>query len=143
MRRPYIPVATERLVRERAKHRCEYCQSPAQITSAPFCLDHIHPHALGGASTQENLALSCPFCNSSKGDRTAAIEVQSGETVTLFHPRTQIWSEHFEWSDDGLMILARTPIGLVTIAALGLNRIELCNLRRALIRFGVHPPTND
>lgn len=143
MRRPYISVPNERLVRERANHRCEYCQSPALITSAPFCLDHIHPHTLGGPSTAENLALSCGFCNSSKGDKTAATDVQSGDEVGLFHPRSQIWSEHFEWSDNGINILARTSVGRVTIATLQINRVELCNLRRALIRFGVHPPTEN
>ncbi len=143
MKRPYIPVAIERLVRERAKQRCEYCQSPALITSAPFCLEHIHPHALGGSSTLSNLALSCPFCNSSKGDKTGALDAQCGETATLFHPRLQLWNEHFKWSDDGLTIEARTSVGRVTIATLQLNRVELQNLRRALIRFEVHPPTDE
>jgi len=69
MAREYIPVAVERLVRQRAKERCEYCQSPSGVSSAPFSLDHIHPESLGGASDESNLALSCSFCNFAKGDR--------------------------------------------------------------------------
>lgn len=142
MARPYIPVAIERLVKSRARHRCEYCQSPSSISSAPFSLDHIHPDSLGGANDEANLALSCSFCNSAKGDRTDAIDPETSTRVLLFNPRRQVWSEHFRWSDDFLDILALTPTGRATLAALGLNRAELRNLRRVLVRCELHPP-ND
>lgn len=143
MAREYIPVALDRLVRIRARHRCEYCQSPADVSSAPFCLDHIFPISLGGASDEANLALSCSFCNLAKGDRTEAIDHETLARVAFFHPRRQVWNEHFRWSEDGLSIVALTLTGQVTLAALGLNRIELQNLRRVLVRCELHPPTGE
>ena len=143
MAREYIPVALERLVKTRARHRCEYCQSPAAISSAPFSLDHIYPFSLGGASDEDNLALSCSFCNSAKGDRTDAIDPETSADIALFHPRRQNWSEHFRWSADFLDIIALTSTGRATLAALGLNRAELRNLRRVLVRAELHPPDDD
>lgn len=143
MAREYISVAIERLVKIRARHRCEYCQSPAAISSAPFSLDHIYPHSLGGASDEGNLALSCSFCNSAKGDRTCAIDPETSADIALFHPRRQSWSEHFRWSSDFLDIIALTPTGRATLAALGLNRAELRNLRRVLVRAELHPPDDE
>src|SRR5262249_47721993 len=45
----------------------------------------------------------------------------TGQTMPLFHPRTQIWAEHFSWSQDGLRIVGLTPIGRATVAALHLD----------------------
>ena len=143
MRREYVPVATERQVRRRARERCEYCQSPASVSSAPFCIDHIHPVSLGGATEEANLAPTCSFCNLGKSDRTHAPDPETGDLAALFHPRRQRWSEHFRWSEDFLSIIAATPTGRATIAALSLNRVELQNLRRVLVRSDLHPPGDD
>ena len=51
--------ALEELVWERGLSRCEYCLLPAQLTDAPFQIDHIVAKKHGGASTADNLALSC------------------------------------------------------------------------------------
>ena len=141
MAREYIPVAIERLVRQRAHERCEYCQSPSSIASAPFTLEHIHPASLGGASDANNLALACAFCNLTKGDRTDALDPETGVHTSLFHPRLHHWRDHFGWSADFLSIIGLTPTGRATIAALGLNRIQLQNLRRVLVRSDQHPPS--
>jgi len=143
MAREYIPVAVERLVRRRAQERCEYCQSPSDVSSAPFSLDHIFPESLGGTSDEDNLALSCAFCNLTKGDRTHALNPETGLRVALFHPRQQRWSDHFCWSEDFSMIMALTATGRATVAALRLNRPELQNLRRVLVRSEQHPPQGD
>ncbi len=143
MARPHIPVAVGRLVRQRARERCEYCQSPAGVASAPFSLDHIHPDSLGGTSDEDNLALSCSFCNLAKGDKTHALDPETGDRVALFHPRRQRWSEHFRWSEDFLSIIALTPTGRVTLVSFGLNRAELQNLRRVLFRSELHPPQDE
>jgi hypothetical protein len=60
--------------------------------------------------------------------------------VRLFHPREQRWEAHFAWSDDFTHLLALTPTGRATIAALQLNRSGLVNLRRVLYAIGEHPP---
>jgi hypothetical protein len=41
--------------------------------------------------------------------------------VLLFNPRTQVWSEHFRWTEDGLRIAGLTPVGRVTVVALHLS----------------------
>ncbi len=140
MAREYIPVAVERLVRERANHRCEYCQSPSNISSAPFSLDHIYPDSLGGSSDENNLALACSFCNLAKSDKTHALDPETEHLIAIFHPRQDIWSEHFRWNEEGLSVVAFTPTGRATLLALGLNRVELQNLRRVLMRSELHPP---
>jgi hypothetical protein len=57
----------------------------------------------------------------------------------LFHPRQHRWEEHFAWSDDGTLLVGRTPTGRVTIARLELNRARLVALRRLLSAVGEHP----
>lgn len=140
MAREYIPVAVDRLVHERAREQCEYCRAPADITAAPFNIEHIQPLARGGNSDESNLALACAGCNLAKGARTSATDPVTGRAIPLFHPRQQRWSEHFGWSEDFLHVTAHTPIGRATIGALDLNRLELRNLRRVLIRSEEHPP---
>ena len=131
--------ALRRQVADRAQWRCEYCQSPAAFSSQPFEVDHIIPRSKNGLTVPENLALSCG-CNSYKGGRTHARDPQTGRVVPLFHPRRQRWSRHFAWSEDFMVIIGRTAVGRVTVAALSLNRPELLNLRRVLRTIGEHPP---
>jgi 5-methylcytosine-specific restriction endonuclease McrA len=49
------------LVRERARHCCEYCQLPQAHSALTFPIDHIIAKQHGGRSTEDNLALSCFF----------------------------------------------------------------------------------
>lgn len=37
------------------------------------------------------------MCNSHKAARQEAADPESLLTVRLFNPRTEIWTEHFEW----------------------------------------------
>jgi len=87
----------------------------------------------------ENLAFSCG-CNSYKSDQTRAPDPLTGRLVPLFHPRRQRWSRHFRWSDDVSIIIGLTATGRATVEALHLNRVELLNLRRALLAIAEHPP---
>ena len=128
-----------RRVAERARWRCEYCLSPAEFSTQPFEGDHIIPRSKGGPTTADNLALSCG-CNSYKGQSTHAHDPVTGRQVPLFNPRRQRWRRHFAWSADFLFILGRTATGRATVEALHLNRLELINLRRLLLRAGEHPP---
>ncbi len=92
----------KRLVEERAGGRCEYCLSPVWISSQPFNADHIIPLSKGGKTELNNLAFSCG-CNGCKGKRIHALDPKTNRLVPLFNPRQQKWSEHFAWSDDGLL----------------------------------------
>jgi hypothetical protein len=134
-----VPAALKRRVGERAAGRCEYCRSPASISSQPFSVEHIIPKARGGASTAENLALACQGCNNHKYDRIEARDPASGDVVSLYHPRRDRWQDHFAWSDDFARILGVSPTGRGTVT-LHLNREGLVNLRRVLYATRKHPP---
>jgi hypothetical protein len=111
---------------------------------ARFEVEHIIPVAGGGSSDESNLWLSCPLCNRHKGDRTSATDPETGEQVPLFNPRTQRWSEHFRWSDDGVRILGLTPTGRATAAALRLaDDPDALVIRAYWVLAGWHPPAGD
>ena len=75
--------ATRRLVRERADHCCEYCQTCEALIGQPMHVDHIDP---GGGDTLDNLCLACAACNLSKGIATTADDPETREFVKLFNP---------------------------------------------------------
>ena len=127
-------------VTERARNRCEYCQSPARFATEPFSVEHIHPRHKGGENNSDNLALSCQGCNGHKHIKTTGYDYFTKKTVPLFHPRRQHWSEHFAWNDDCTRILGLTPTGRATVQVLHLNREPLMSLRTALIAINQHPP---
>lgn len=87
----------------------------------------------------ENLALACQGCNSRKYTDTEATDPITGEPAPLFHPRRQIWSDHFAWSEDFTLMIGLTPAGRATVERLQLNRDGVVNLRRALHSIGEHP----
>ncbi len=128
------------LIFKRATGLCEYCKSPANISPQPFAIEHIIPKSKTGETNEENLALSCQGCNNYKYNKVSGLDSLTGETVDLFNPRKQVWSENFKWSDDVLEMIGITATGRVTIDELKLNRIELQNLRNLLANAGKHPP---
>lgn len=130
-----------RLVAARAKFRCEYCLIPVIVSTQPFNVDHIIPSSKGGVTKPDNLAFSCG-CNNYKSDYITAPDPQNGELVLLFHPRQQLWADHFGWSENSLQIIGRTPTGRATISQLRMNRDELVELRKLLLPDGRHPPTD-
>jgi hypothetical protein len=140
MKRKAIPRAVRRLVRERAGRRCEYCQHPDSLTTAPYVCEHVPPRVKGAGDTPDELAWSCPYCNGYKHIKTHARDPQSNRLMPLFNPRRQKWSQHFAWSDSYLNIIGLTATGRATVEALKLNREELVNLRGALLLTGDHPP---
>lgn len=104
-------------------------------------VEHILPLALGGTSEEANLWLACPLCNRHKGSKTTAIDPQGGEETLLFNPRTQVWGQHFRWSDDGLQIIGITQVGRATVAALHLDDDPDALLVRSYwVLAGWHPP---
>jgi len=124
-----------RKVWERAQYRCEYCRLPASAILAPFQIDHIIARQHGGSSDLDNLALCCIHCNRFKGPNIAGMDSGSGEVVRLFHPRRDIWREHFRWNEGELQAL--TASARATVQALSMNDPEVVNLRRALVEEGV------
>src|SRR5438874_2220307 len=123
----------------RAGARCEYCRAPQVGCGYRFHLEHIVPTSLQGADDPANRALACMACNLAKGDRTAGRDPVTRRVLPLFNPRTQVWDDHFRWSDDCCEIIGRTAIGRATISALKLNKELLRNARRCWKIAGTFP----
>ena len=108
----YISITLRRLVSERAGYRCEYCLLPEEFSSFPHEPDHIIPLKHGGATTADNLALACFWCNRLKGSDLAALDPQADQITPLFNPRLHTWSDHFRLDDAEIVPL--TPEGRAT-----------------------------
>lgn len=139
----YIPAELRRRVREHFADCCAYCHTSEHLTVVTFELEHITPTSAKGPTVFENLCLSCPTCNRRKSDRTSFADPATGNVVAIFHPQQDLWQDHFLWSADGSQIVARTPTGRATIAALGMNRPQLIRTRQLWVALGEHPPTSD
>ena len=107
----------------------------------PLVMDHILPRSAGGDDERDNLAASCYRCNEFKGARTHAIDPATGELVSLFNPRVQVWREHFSWANGGTHIVGLTPIGRATVVALRLNNEYVVEARTLWIAQDWHPPS--
>jgi hypothetical protein len=109
-------------------------------------IEHIIPHATFSAGDpladdEMNLWLACPLCNAHKSNKTTATDPKTEAVVALFNPRMDVWSEHFEWSPDGLRIVGRTVIGRATVAALHLDDDpDALTVRANWVAAGWHPP---
>ncbi len=132
--------ATKKAVQERAKHCCEYCLSQAKFSADTFAIEHIIPRIKNGNENLENLAFACQRCNNHKYTATHSLDSATGLIVSLYHPRTDIWQQHFQWSDDFTEILGISPSGRATVQKLQLNRQGLINLRQIFVQVGLHPP---
>lgn len=128
---------TVRRVHERAAFQCEYCQTGQRVTGQAMHVEHIKP---GGGDDLDNLALACATCNLSKARATSAPDPDTGDLVSLFNPRIQVWAEHFEWIENGTLLRGLTPVGRATIVRLQMNIARMVNARRVWVRAGEHPP---
>lgn len=137
-----ISAALRQRVTETARFRCGYCLISQHVVGPLLEIDHIIPQARGGTNDESNLFLACPMCNSYKADRSETVDPQSGETVPLFNPRTDRWHDHFEWIEDGTIILGKTPRGRATVAALNMNHPDIVSVRRLWVIAGWHPPAD-
>ena len=126
-----------RQVMQRAGDRCEYCLIHQEDVIASHQIDHVISDKHGGATTLDNLALSCTLCNRRKGTDLSSIDPETAEVTTLFNPRTQKWSEHFRFDD--VCIVGLTPAGRATVQLLQLNAYQRLAERRELKRAGRMP----
>jgi hypothetical protein len=133
-----VPAALRRRVIERAKNRCEYCGLAQAGQEAAFHVDHIHPVNNCGPTTFANLALACVGCSLRKGARRSGVDPKTGRNSPLFHPRRDLWTEHFRWN--GARLLGLTPTGRATIAMLDLNRPLALAIREEEMHWQRHPP---
>ena len=119
---------------------CAYCYTTEANTGQPMVVDHIIPQGRGGETSFENLCFACRRCNEFKGTITNAQDPLTGETVPLFHPRQQAWSNHFQWDDSGALLIGLTSTGQATVVALNMNNSVITEARRRWVSVGWHPP---
>ena len=131
----------EKAVRERAHGLCEYCHASQTFYPERFQLDHIIARQHGGKTLSSNLALCCLECNRRKGPNIGSIDPQTGQRSDLFHPRENIWNEHFGWH--GAILVGVTPIGRATITLLDINRPPRVIVRETMIEEGIFPPPEE
>jgi hypothetical protein len=129
--------ALKGLVWGRAENNCEYCRLPRSLDVLPFQIDHVIAEQHHGPKVSENLALSCLNDNLHKGPKIAGLDPDRGLLTRLFHPRKDIWDEHFAWV--GPVLTGPTDIGRTTIDVIVMNTPECVELRRLLIRAGLFP----
>src|SRR5580693_7911138 len=101
--------ALEGQVWRRAKRCCEYCLMPQKYDESSFEIDHIIAKKHNGKTVAGNLALSCYFCNSGKGQNIAGFDRKTRKLTPIFNPRRHSWARHFRWN--GPYLLGRTAIG--------------------------------
>lgn len=133
----YISDSLRSLVYERANGRCEYCLFSEHYSVKVHEIDHIYAEKHGGKSGEDNLCLSCVYCNRFKGTDLASLDPISGEPEFLFHPRRHLWSEHFQIA--GSRIEGISPQGRTTVKLLHINGDEQVEQREFLMQFGLFP----
>lgn len=134
-----IPNSLRILVTQRAGSRCEYCRLSQAGQEATFHIDHIVPVVVGGATTEDNLALACVSCSLRKAARQTVEDPETGETVPIFNPHQQVWNDHFRWN--GVRVEGLTVIGRATVNALKMNREIILAIRAEEEILGRHPPS--
>ncbi len=132
------PTEMRRQVAERAHNCCEYCLIHQDLAASTHQVDHVIAEKHGGATTLENLALSCTPCNRRKGSDIASIDPETADVTPLFDPRTQNWPDHFALG--GARIVGLTAVGRATVELLRLNCFERVTERTELVRVGRYPP---
>jgi hypothetical protein len=133
-----MDAALIRLVWQRAKGCCEYCELSQEWDDRPFEIHHIISRKHRGPTIAGNLALSCFRCNSFKSSDISGRERKTRKLTSLFNPRCHKWSGHFRWQ--GAYLIGRTPVGRVTVTLLHINDDYRVELREELIDEGVFPP---
>ena len=130
-----------KLVIERARRRCEYCQLAQAYTILPHQIDHVRATKHRGPNTMENTCLACAHCNAAKGPNVAGFDPDTGSLVPLFNPRVDLWTEHFQWQ--GAVLAGLTPVGRTTIDVLRINDADCVEQREELMEAGLFSPEDE
>jgi hypothetical protein len=138
----YLSKELREAVAERAKKRCEYCQTQPQMV-IDMAVDRVEPSSRGGETVFDNLALACSICNRVKQAFHSGIDPDTQIEVPLYNPRQQTWSAHFTWDEANTRIVGLTAVGRATVARLHLNREDRVAARQVWVSVGWHPPVLD
>ena len=118
-----ITTAQRQTIRQQAGHCCEYCRVEEDGRMSRLHVDHIISLKHGGTDGDDNLCQACYKCNGYKGSNVAGIDPETDQASKLFHPRKQVWDEHFKINPDATLT-GLTPEGRVTILVLRMNDSE-------------------
>lgn len=114
--------------------------SDASVTDLREYEHRSFPQSRGGTDEEENLWLTCSFCNNAKSDHVQGYDALTENFVPLFNPRKHIWSEHFTWkADDKAFIIGLTPCGRATIQVLKINEGQALRFRRLMVSADWYP----
>ena len=127
--------ALEAEVVRRAQGLCEYCHFPETAAELPFHVDHIIAEKHGGPTSSSNLAWACFSCNMHKGPNIAGLDPETRELTRLFNPRSDQWTDHFEW--DGVYMRGKSAMGRTTVEVLAVNDADSIAVREALYEEGI------
>jgi len=75
-----------------------------------------------------------------KNEAVDGIDPVSDARVPLFNPRQEMWKDHFQWSEDALFVIGKTPAGRATVIQLQVNNLRFVAARRRWVFYGFHPP---
>lgn len=137
----YLPVPLRRQLEEADDHACVYCQTTQANSGQLMTVEHIQPESKGGKTEFTNLCFACRQCNEYKGSVTELEDPLTRKLTPLFHPRRQIWAEHFAWDVSSTRLMGLTAVGRVTIIALKMNQPVIIESRRRWVSAGWHPPS--
>ena len=132
----YISLYMRDVVVQRAHFRCEYCHIPDIDSYYGFHIDHIISQKHGGLTILLNLAYACPDCNRYKGSDLGTYLSNTLVLTRFFHPRVDIWDEHFETDSSGL-IMPKTDIGKATVNIFTINHPDRIIERQLLWKAGL------
>lgn len=59
--------------------------------------------------------------------------------LTIFNPRQNLWSEHFQIDIEVGTVMGITPIGKVTVENLKMNSVAQVAARKLWVRLGLFP----
>ncbi len=133
----YVPVTYRKIVIERAESCCEYCLIHQEDAFLSFEIDHIISEKHGGETAIDNLAYTCFYCNRFKGSDIGSVLLPEMNFIRFYHPRIDVWSEHFELED--AIIHPKTDIGKITAKILKFNEVERIMERQLLIQLERYP----
>ena len=134
----YVPAALRRHVAERASGVCEYCLIHEDDTFFGCQVEHVIAEKHGGATTADNLAYACVFCNRHKGSDISSLS-EAGQLTRLYNPRTDRWADHFRIDQDGITLHPVTELGAVTAKLLNFNHADRLVERDALVAAARYP----
>ena len=133
----YVSADLRRLVMTRASHLCEYCLVHEEDTYLGCQVEHIIAEKHNGLTEEDNLAYACTFCNRAKGTDIGSISTDTGEYTRFFHPRRDLWREHFVMN--GTLIEPLTAVGEVTARLLQFNHRDRVLERDTLAAISRYP----